>query len=113
MARKRPYTTKNAYRTIERFENKAREHAREIALDIVRLIHINAPTGSAERGTLHDDAGPELKDSFYVRFDPETGDFLIRSRRRYWAFVEFGTHEHGKAQPYIRPAVAAIKDYYS
>jgi len=112
MARKRPYTTKNAYRTIERIEDKARERAREIAQDIVDLIHINAPTGSVERGTLHDDAGPELKDSFYVRLDPETGDFLIRSRRRYWAYVEFGTREHGDAQPYIRPSVDAVKRYY-
>jgi Bacteriophage HK97-gp10, putative tail-component len=112
VARRDKYTTRNAYRTIERIRRKAQERSEEIAQDIVDLIFINAPTGSAQRGTLHDDAGPELRESFYVRQDPETGDFLIRSRRRYWAYVEFGTREHGIAQPFIRPSVAAVKAYH-
>jgi hypothetical protein len=112
VARRDKYTTRNAYRTIERIRRKAQERSEEIARDIVDFIHIYAPRGSAQRGTLHDDAGPPLSESFYVRQDPDTGDFLIRSRRRYWAYVEFGTREHGDAQPYIRPAVAAVKAYY-
>lgn len=111
MARK--YTTKNAYRTIDRIRRKGEDRAEVIARRIVEAIYINAPEGSAERGTEHDDPGPPLKDSFYVRQDPETGDFLIASRRRYWAFVEFGTREHGAAQPFIRPSVDAVKRFYS
>lgn len=113
MARKRPYTTNNAYRTIERFERKAGQRAEQIADDIVHLIFLNAPRGSAERGTEHDDAGPILAESFYVREDPDNPyGFLVRSRRRYWPYVEFGTREHGKAQPFVRPSVAAVKAYY-
>jgi hypothetical protein len=109
VARRDKYTTRNAYRTIERIRLKAQERAEDIAKDIVFLIHINAP-----EDPLHEEhtGGVKLKDSYYVRRDPDTGDYLIRSRRRYWAFVEFGTREHGDAQPHIRPAVAAVKAYY-
>jgi hypothetical protein len=109
VARRKKYTTRNAYRNLERIRLKAQERAEDLAEDIVFLIHINAP-----EDPLHEEhtGGVKLKDSFYVRQDPETGDFLIRSRRRYWAFVAFGTREHGRAQPYIRPAVAAIKAYH-
>lgn len=111
MARRVNYTTKNAYRAIERIRKKAEDKSEQVARMIVEAIHINAPVGSAERGTAHDDAGPPLSESFYVRHDPATGDYLIGSRRRYWAYVEFGTQEHGKAQPYIRPAVDVVKRY--
>jgi hypothetical protein len=113
MARRRSnYTKKNAYRTIERIRKKAEDRSERIARMIVEVIHINAPRGSAARGTEHDDAGPPLSQAFYVRQDPETGDYLIASRRRYWAFVEFGTREHGKEQPFIRPAVDVVKRYW-
>jgi HK97 gp10 family phage protein len=103
---------RKAYRALARIARKAEQRAEEVARMIVEQIHINAPRGSAERGTAHDDAGPPLSESFYVRQDPTTGDFLIGSRRRYWAYVEFGTREHGKAQPYIRPAIEAVRRYY-
>jgi len=113
MARRRShYTTRNAYRTIERIRRKVEDRSEEIARMIVEAIHINAPVGSAARGTEHDDAGPPLSESFYVRHDPESGDFLIASRRRYWAYVEFGTRKHGDEQPFIRPAVDVVKRYF-
>lgn len=112
MARRKTYTSRNAYRAIERIERKAEDRAEEIAQMIVEAIYINAPRGSKERGTEHDDAGPILAESFYVRQDPATGDYLIGSRRRYWAYVEFGTG-HGPAQPYIRPAVDAVKRHFA
>lgn len=112
MARRRNYTTKNAYRALERIRKKAEDRSEEIARMIVEAIYINAPRGSAARGTAHDDAGPILAESFYVRQDTDSGDYLIASRRRYWAYVEFGTNEHGKAQPFIRPAVDAVKRYH-
>lgn len=113
MPRKRPYTTKNAYRALARIQEKAEVRAEEVARRIVETIHFNAPEGSKEKGTLHDDAGPPLSESFYVRQDPETRDFVIGSRRRYWAYVEFGTRKHGDAQPYIRPALDAVERYYA
>jgi HK97 gp10 family phage protein len=101
-----------AYRALARIEREAESLAEKIARDIVELIYLNAPRGSAARGTEHDDAGPILAESFYVRQDPATGDFIIASRRRYWAYVEFGTSQHGDAQPFIRPAIDAVKRYY-
>jgi hypothetical protein len=110
MARKRPYTTKNAYRTIERIRKKAEQRSEDIAQDIVDFIHINAPRDMDRRPDR--EGGPHLSESYYVRQDPDTGDFLVRTRRRYWAFVEFGTREHGHAQPHIRPAIEAVRRYY-
>lgn len=112
MPRRRNYTTNNAYRALERIRKKAEDKSEEVARMIVEAIHINAPVGSVARGTEHDDAGPPLSESFYVRQDPETGDYLIGSRRRYWAYVEYGTRKHGEAQPYIRPALDAVRRYY-
>jgi hypothetical protein len=109
MARKRPYTTRNAYRTIERIRRKTEDRAEHIARLIVDRIQVTAP-----EDPLHEQntGGPKLKDSYYVRQDPLTGDFLIASRRRYWAFVEFGTRRvnppYSDAQPHIRPAVDFI-----
>lgn len=91
------YTTRNAYRAIERI---AEERAERIAQEIVDHIHVNAPYDPE-----HDDGGPHLRDSFYWRRDAATGDVLVMSRRRYWAFVEFGTKEHGGPQRYIRNAI--------
>jgi hypothetical protein len=110
MPRKRPYTTRNAYRTIERIERKAEHRAEEIAQNIVDFIHINAPVDEHRRPDR--EGGPHLSESYYVVQDPDTGDFLVRTRRRYWAFVEFGTKKHGDAQPHIRPAIEAVRRYY-
>lgn len=113
MARRRNYTTRNAYRAIERIQEKAKERSEQIAREIVEKIYVNAPRGSKERGTEHDDAGPILAESFYVKADPIGGGYIVGSRRRYWAFVEFGTRKHGDAQPYIRPSIDEVKALHS
>lgn len=109
MARQTSRTKRNAYRALARIRRKAEHRAEQIARTIVEAIHINAPEDEH-----HDEntGGPKLKDSYYVKQDPETGDFIIGSRRRYWAFVEFGTKEHGKAQPHVRPAIDAARRFY-
>lgn len=112
MPRKKTYTSNNAYRAINRIHDAGVHRAKEVAEFIADAIHINAPRGDIARGTEHDDAGPILADSFYIRQDPTTGDYLIKSRRKYWAYVEYGTRKHGKAQPYIRPSIEAAKAYY-
>lgn len=110
MPRRKNYTTKNAYRAIERIERKAERRAEEIARLVVETIQVLAPEDPEhEKNT----GGPKLKDSYYVRQDPATGDFIVASRRRYWAFVEFGTKKHGDAQPHVRPALDSVRRYYS
>lgn len=47
----------------------------------------------------------ELADSIRVQRTSETSWF-IAAFVRWAAYVEFGTAEHGRAQPYFRPAVA-------
>lgn len=47
----------------------------------------------------------ELADSIRVERTSETSWF-IAAFVRWAAYVEFGTAEHGRAQPYLRPAVA-------
>jgi len=103
---------RNAYRALARIEREAEDLAEKIAREILDLIYVNAPRGSAARGTEHDDAGPILAESFYMRKDPATGDYTISSRRRYWVFVEFGTLKHGDRQPFIRPAIDEVKARY-
>jgi hypothetical protein len=99
-----------AYRALARIERKAEERAEEVALHILELIYINAPDRKTKWE--RDGGGPPLKESFYARTDEATGSVVIASRRRYWAFVEFGTLEHGSAQPYLRPAIEAARRYY-
>src|SRR3954447_24424854 len=102
MARRRNYTTRNANRALERLHHKGSECAVEIARFVVEYIATNKtvvnPNGTL--GTPYDDTDPRgqekpenmhLRNSYYVRLDPATGDALIKCRRRYWAFVEFGT----------------------
>jgi hypothetical protein len=104
--RRAGYTTRNAYRALARIEAKAEDRALEIAKDVVRLIAIYAPRDpNHEQNT----GGPALWQSYYATQDPTTGDVIIGCRRRYWAFVEFGTREHGRAQPHVRPALDAVR----
>lgn len=110
MPRRKTYTTKNAYRAIERIQRKAERRAEEIARLVVETIQVLAPEDDEhEKNT----GGPKLKDSYYVRQDPTTGDFIVASRRRYWAYVEFGTKKHGMAQPHVRPAIDSVRRFYS
>lgn len=100
------YTTANAHRNLARIERKADLRAREIAEWVVRRIAILAP-----RDPLHEEhtGGPRLAESYRVKRDSSTGDWVISSSRRYWVFVEFGTAEHGGPQPHVRPALDEAK----
>lgn len=100
-------TTPFANRALARIERKALERCEEIGRDIVEWIKINGPLDKNRRPDR--DAGPHLKDSYYYRVDHTTGDVLIKSRRRYWAYVEFGTAEHGRSQAHVRPAIEFAK----
>lgn len=99
---RRGYTSANAHRALARIEKKAQARARDVAAYIVDMISFYAP-----RDPLHTEhtGGVPLAESYKVTRDRSTGDFLISSSRRYWAFVEFGTAEHGGAQPHVRPAI--------
>jgi hypothetical protein len=97
---------RNAYRTIDRIEQKGKERAQRLAKDLVRLIALYAPRDPEHASNT---GGPPLWQSYYVRIDPETGDSIVKCRRRYWVFVEYGTREHGDAQPHVRPALRALK----
>lgn len=94
------------YRALARIERKAKVRAERIARFIVNQIHILAPY---DPRTESDTTGPHLKDSYYIEEDPKTGGMVIKCKRRYWAFVEFGTKEHGAAQPHVRPAIEAAR----
>lgn len=103
--RRAGYTTRNAYRAIGRIEEKGEERAYRLAKDLVRLIALYCPRDPKHA---ENTGGPPLWQSYYVRRD-EDGDTLVKCRRRYWAYVEFGTREHGRAQPHVRPALRALK----
>jgi hypothetical protein len=95
-----------AYRAIGRIERKAEVRAYRLAEDLVRLIALYAPRDPHHETNT---GGPPLWKSYYVRIDPETGDSVVKCRRRYWVYVEYGTREHGDAQPHVRPALRALK----
>lgn len=98
-----------AYRTLERIREKAENRARDIALEIVGEIATNPTTPYDDRERRESyNRGPHLKFSYYARQDPVTGDWLVKCRRRYWVFVEFGTKTH-RAQPHVRPAIELVR----
>ncbi len=84
--------------SLERIRIAGQHHCHLIASEIVAEIARLAPHG--ETGA--------LAQSFYVDTD-DNGDAVIRCHVDYWRYPEFGTHEHGRAQPYIRPAVETVR----
>jgi hypothetical protein len=102
MARRR---TAHAYRGIARIEEAADARAREIAQWVVERIAVLAP-----RDPLHHvhTGGPALYESYYIKADPDGDGYTIRSRRRYWVYVEFGTRKM-REQPHVRVALDEAK----
>lgn len=100
---------RNANRVIDRIEKQGQERAEQLAKHLVRLIALYAPR---DENHAENTGGPPLWQSYYVRVDPETGDSVVKCRRRYWVFVEYGTKDHGDAQPHVRPALRALKRIY-
>jgi len=97
-----------ANRALSRIEEKASERAVAIAQAVVNNIRTNPKTPFDEKRAKDGHTGPHLRDSYYVRVDPDTGDALIKCRRRYWAFVEFGT-SRSAAKPHVRPAIDEVR----
>lgn len=84
------------------------EKAREIAQFIVDRANELAPVG-----TDPDDAdGEQLKGSYKVEADDTEPGYAITNGLRYWQFVEFGTSQHGDAQPHLRPAMDEARARY-
>lgn len=103
-----------ANRALARIERKGIARATEIAQFICDEIATNPDTPedhSADRQKHN--PGPHLRYSFYVDLDP-TGDAVIKTRRRYWAFVEFGTRrrDYKDEQPFVRPAVELARQVF-
>ncbi|MET0415340.1 MAG: HK97 gp10 family phage protein [Actinoplanes sp.] len=97
-------------RAIARIQEEAEERAHQVASFIHQRIRELAPYDSTRRG---DRRGPRhLRNSYYVEVDPITGDYLIKATKRYWVYVEFGTAEHGDAQPHVRPAIEEARARY-
>lgn len=95
-------------RALARIEALADRKAKRVAETIVNLIQ------TGDKPNLDEDPrrGPHehLKFSYYtVRDSAGGGDWLIKSRSKYWVYVEFGTAQHGDAQPHVRPAIDEAK----
>lgn len=86
---------------LNRIRQKAQQRAYNVARYTLKRIRANAPVDTTE-----------LRESYYIEKDPETGDWLIKSTARYWQFVEYGTKEHGNAQPHVRPAIDEARARY-
>lgn len=56
-----------------------------------------------------DTTGTHLLDSYYVAKSATGDGWQIKTDRRYWKYVEFGTRQHGDAQPHIRPAIETVR----
>jgi hypothetical protein len=55
-----------------------------------------------------------LRNSYHVaQAGDGSGDWEVRTDVRYWSFVEFGTAEHGHAQPHVRPAIEIVRGLLS
>lgn len=89
-----------------KIEQEAQERCHQLAELIVQEIAESPLTPFDPRP----DGDGHLKYSYYVDTDPATGDAIIKSRSRYWVYVEYGTRQHGfrDAQPHLNPAVDLI-----
>jgi hypothetical protein len=99
----------HAYRGIARIDEAADTRAREIAQWVVDRIAVIAPRDPRHA---ENTGGPALHESYYIKKDEDGDGYTIRSRRRYWVFVEFGTKEHGDAQPHVRVALDEAKEIF-
>lgn len=103
-----------AHRALQRIEEAGQRRAHQLAENVVEYIRVIAPVDNRARRETYN-KGPHLKDSYYVRTDPETGDAVIKCQRRYWVYVEFGTRKRNftDEQPHVRPAVEIVRAIHS
>lgn len=96
-------------RAFEKVNRAGSGRARHLCELIVQEIQMNPDTPYDTRATT-DTRGEHLRDSYTVRKHPDgSGRWQVVTNRRYWRYVEFGTKEHGDAQPHIRPAVERVR----
>lgn len=89
-------------RPLARIRREADNLVERRAKEAAALINELAPYDETRRP---DRRGPRhLKGSYRAVRLPD-GDWGVVTSKRYWAFVEFGTKEHGNAQPHVRPAL--------
>lgn len=97
-------------RNLARINRKGSDRARDICDFIVYTIQTSPVT---PYDPSPDDDGQHLRDSYHVEPAPDgSGDWMITTDVRYWAFVEFGTRQHGHAQPHIRPAIEVARQVF-
>lgn len=98
-------------RALARIKALADRRAKRVAEFIVNEIATSPATPEDDDPS----RGPHehLRYSYYaVRDRSGGGDWLIKSRSKYWVFVEFGTAQHGNAQPHVRPAIEAARERF-
>lgn len=94
-------------RALDEIADAARERAEEIAELIVQEIRLSPDT--PRPGANNKYATGDLLNSYSVMTDPATGDVVIVTSARHWAFVEYGTAQHGDAQPHVAPAIETVR----
>lgn len=108
MARRSSYH-RDAYRALARIEENALDRCELIGRYIVEHIKLHGPYDDREGRPSHQ--GTHLKDSYYYRVEGDS--VVIKSTRRYWVYVEFGTNRpdipKSDARPHVRPALDAAK----
>jgi HK97 gp10 family phage protein len=109
MATRRARDIARTSRAMQKILNQADDRARQIAELILDEIKERAPYDDRHST---DTTGVHLRDSYRLERGVD-GDWLITTDRRYWRFVEFGTKEHGDAQPHIRPAIEYARGVFS
>lgn len=88
-------------RRLTRITRLADAKCKEIAEFIAERANALAPVDAVTP----DDHGAHLKGSYQVEANDQGSGYVLTNAVRYWMFVEFGTKEHGDAQPHLRPAV--------
>jgi hypothetical protein len=79
-------------------ERAAKRHCLALAEEVVAYIRAS-PSTPVLTG--------EMKAGYEVA-ETQNGAAIMNPSAPYWRYVEFGTHEHGRAQPHVRPAIFAV-----
>ena len=94
-------------RTVpENIRGRAIARCRELAAELVAEIKRQAPRRQPQYVEPGEPGG--LLEAGYDEVDIPEGAAIVNPVR-YWQFVEFGTAEHGDAQPHVRTAIEAVR----
>jgi hypothetical protein len=114
MAKVRFRGVKGARRGLQRDLRRLARAGNERSFEICEYIidHIeSSPFTPFDPRTSSNTTGDHLKFSYRIAPHPKGNGYLVVTKRRYWAFVEFGTRKM-HAQPHVRPAVDAARARY-